>query len=94
MKLQKEFENKRNAIQFLVKSLPDNGIVYNDCFKLMNGIKVKNTGVVCRGTIYQYENVSGDTKATIYKTKQSRYSAITKEVRHNCVGYMVQIEIN
>jgi len=92
-KINQEFNTKRAAIQFLCAQLPNNGIIYNDCAKLMNGTKTPHMNTLHKGEIYRYENVSKRTQVSIYKTKQSRYSEMAKEVRHNCTGYMVQIEI-
>jgi hypothetical protein len=69
-------KNKRNAIQLLCKEMPDNGIIYNDCAKLLNNIKVGNFD---KSIVYAYKNIDNTQVASIERVKsENKYSYIVK----------------
>jgi hypothetical protein len=74
-----ECANKRTAIQLLAKEMQDNGIIYNDCYKMLNSINLDTqtrTEINKTGLVYTYQNCDKTQTAKIEKTAQRPFKYI------------------
>lgn len=63
-------KNKRAAIQFLCANM-DNGVVYNECTKLLNNQPLR-THKMPKGYVYQYRNYDNTQTCSIERTKADK----------------------
>ena len=76
--INEKLKNKTAAIQFLCKEM-DNGIVYMDCTKLLNGEKL-HKGATGKGIVYQYRNCDFTQQCRIERSKQNKSFVYTVSI--------------